>query len=88
MQANHRPNWFAAGWPGQFLASPGGRWTRFLAGIVLIAVGFGSIGGTLGLVVAAVGLVPFLAGAFDVCVFSALFGGPFRGAAIRSLARH
>jgi hypothetical protein len=88
MQANHRPNWFAAGWLGQYLASGTGRWTRFIAGIVLVAAGLGPIGGTVGIVVAAIGLVPLLAGAFDVCVFSALFGGPFSGAAIRSLGHH
>jgi hypothetical protein len=37
--------------------------------------------------VAAIGLVPLLAGTFDTCVFSKLFGGPFSGAAIRAL-RH
>jgi hypothetical protein len=29
--------------------------------------------------------VPLLAGALDVCLFSALFGGPFSGAAIRAI---
>lgn len=87
MSVNQRPNWFAAGWPGQFLASPLGRWVRFIAGVALIAVGLGLIGGTIGVVIAAIGLVPLLAGAFDVCVFSALFGGPLGGAAIRALGR-
>lgn len=87
MSVNRRPNWFAAGFPGQFLASPAGRWIRFIAGVALVAVGLGPIGGTVGIVVAVIGLVPLLAGALDVCVFSALFGGPFAGAAIRALGR-
>jgi hypothetical protein len=85
MQTNQHPNWFAASWFGQLLASPAGRGVRFLGGVALIAVGLIVIGGTVGYVVAAIGLVPLLAGAFDVCVFSALFGGPFAGAAIRNL---
>jgi len=36
---------------------------------------------------AAIGLVPLLAGTFDVCVFSRLFGGPFSGSAIRACAK-
>ena len=38
-----------------------------------------------GYVVAAIGLVPLLAGTFDKCVFSRLFGGPFSGQEIRAL---
>ncbi len=87
MSTNQRPNWFAAGRLGQFMASPAGRWTRFIAGVVLIGAGLGPIGGTVGMIVAVVGLVPLLAGAFDVCVFSALFRGPFSGSAIRALGR-
>jgi hypothetical protein len=86
VQYDKKPNWFAAGPFGQFMASGLGRATRIVAGVVLIAVGLLSIGGTPGYVVAAVGLVPLLAGLFDVCVFSRLFGGPFSGAAIRACA--
>jgi hypothetical protein len=82
----NKPNWFAAGWLGQFMASATGRLTRTVAGIALIAAGVLIIGGAAGIVVAAIGLVPLLAGGFDVCVFSALFGGPFSGPAIRALA--
>jgi hypothetical protein len=42
----------------------------------------------VGIAVAAIGLVPLLAGTFDVCVFSALFGGPLAGSEIRACARH
>lgn len=67
-----------------FMASPAGRIARVVAGIALILVGLLVVGEVAGYVVAAVGLVPLLAGAFDVCVFSRLFGGPFKGEEIRA----
>jgi hypothetical protein len=82
-----KPNWFAVSWLGQFLSSPAGRITRVAAGVAIIAVGLLAVGGTVGIILAAVGLVPLLAGVFDVCIFSALFGGPFRGAGVRACAR-
>lgn len=86
-QIKDKPNWFAASWFGQFMASGIGRIVRIAGGVALIAGGLLVIGGTVGVIVAVIGLVPLLAGAFDVCVFSALFGGPFKGAAIRSIGR-
>lgn len=68
----------------KFMASPSGRITRVVAGIALTAWGLLGLAGTTGIVVAVIGLVPFLAGLFDVCVFSPLFGGPFKGPEIRS----
>jgi uncharacterized membrane protein HdeD (DUF308 family) len=67
-----------------FMASPAGRITRVVAGIALVVVGLFVIGDVAGYVVAAVGLVPLYAGVFDVCVFSRLFGGPFKGEEIRN----
>lgn len=87
MQTQEKPNWFAASRFGQFIASSLGRVVRIVAGVALIVGGLVAIGGVPGVVVAAVGLVPLLAGTFDKCVFSALFGGPFSGAAIRACAR-
>jgi hypothetical protein len=84
-QFNTKPNWFAASWFGQFMASGPGRAARIVAGVALVAGGLLAIGGTAGYVVAAIGLVPLLAGTFDKCVFSRLFGGPFDGPAIRAL---
>jgi hypothetical protein len=66
-----------------FMASTAGRATRVVAGIALLLVGLLVLEGAVGYVVAAVALVPLLAGLFDVCVFSKLFGGPFKGAEIR-----
>jgi hypothetical protein len=82
-----KPNWFAASRLGQFLSSTSGRLVRVVAGVALIAGGLAAIGGTMGIVVAAIGLVPLLAGVFDVCLFSAIFGGPLRGSEVRACAR-
>lgn len=68
----------------QFLASTTGRWIRGIAGVVLVILGLLVIQGTVGLIVAIVGLVPFLAGALDFCVFAPLFGAAFSGKAIRA----
>ncbi len=82
-----KPNWFAASWFGQCMSSRIGRVGRVVAGLAIVAAGILAVGGTVGIVIAAIGLVPLLAGAFDVCVFSALFGGPLRGSEVRACAR-
>ena len=66
-----------------FMASKTGRIIRILAGIALVAWGLLGLGGTTGIVVAVIGLVPLLAGLFDVCVFAPLFKNPFKGPEIR-----
>lgn len=67
-----------------FMASTAGRITRVVAGIVLIALGLLVFKGTVGIVVAVVGLVPLVAGLFDFCVFAPLFGCPMSGPQIRA----
>jgi hypothetical protein len=67
-----------------FMASTTGRIVRIVAGVVLIALGLLSLGGVAGVIVAVIGAVPLLAGAFDVCVFAPLFGNPFSGPKIRA----
>jgi hypothetical protein len=67
----------------KFMASKTGRITRVVAGAALIAWGLLGLSGTAGIIVAVVGLVPLLAGLFDVCVFAPLFRNPFRGPEIR-----
>ncbi len=67
-----------------FMASPAGRLARVIAGATLIAWGLLGIRGTAGTVVAVVGVVPLLAGLFDVCLFAALFGLPLSGAKLRA----
>jgi hypothetical protein len=67
-----------------FLASTAGRGVRIVAGAVLILVGLYVVGGTGGVIVTVIGLIPLLAGAADVCVFAPLFKMPFSGKEIRS----
>jgi hypothetical protein len=68
----------------KFMASPAGRITRIVAGIVLIVLGLLVIHGVGGTILAVVGLVPLVAGLFDFCVFAPLFGAPMSGPKIRS----
>jgi uncharacterized membrane protein HdeD (DUF308 family) len=67
----------------KFMASKTGRIIRIVAGVALIAWGLLSLTGTTGIIVAVIGLVPLLAGIFDVCVFAPLFRNPFKGPEIR-----
>ena len=68
----------------KFMASPAGRIIRVVAGIVLVAWGLLGIHGVGGTILAVVGLVPLVAGLFDFCVFSPLFGAPMSGPKIRA----
>jgi hypothetical protein len=69
----------------KFMSSGLGRGIRIVAGLALIAVGIFLMEGIWGIVVAVVGVVPFLAGLFDVCVIGALFlGTPFKGDELRA----
>ncbi len=70
----------------KFMVSPAGRLTRIVAGFALIAGGLFWVGGGVGIVIAAIGLVPLLAGSIDVCVFAPLFGYPLAGPAARAKA--
>jgi hypothetical protein len=65
----------------EFMSSGVGRTVRIVAGVALIALG-ASLGGAW-LALAVVGLVPLLAGVFDVCIFAPLFGQPLSGKTIR-----
>ena len=66
-----------------FMASKTGRLVRIVAGIALVAWGLLGLSGPTGIIVAVIGLVPLLAGIFDVCVFAPLFRNPFKGSEIR-----
>ncbi|HEX8728839.1 MAG TPA: DUF2892 domain-containing protein [Ktedonobacterales bacterium] len=74
-----------------FMASPAGRIIRAVAGLALIGAGLGAYFGAgnivIGLVLAAVGLVPLAAALADVCVFAPLFGAPLSGPEIRARQR-
>ncbi len=67
-----------------FLASGNGRLVRVAAGFVLIAWGLFGLHSVVGTVLAVVGVVPFVAGLFDFCVFAPLFGLPLSGPKIRA----
>lgn len=71
----------------KFMVSPAGRIARIIAGLALVAWGILGLGGTTGIVVAAVGAVPLLAGLFDFCVFAPLFGGRLSGPANRAMVK-
>lgn len=67
-----------------FMASTAGRVLRAVVGIVLVYVGWVSMGGTGGIILALVGLVMIAAGVFDFCLFAPLFGNPLSGKKIRA----
>ncbi len=62
-----------------FMNSAAGRAARIIAGLALIVVGLAVIGGTGGIVVAVVGLVPLGAGLANVCLFGPLLGADLHG---------
>jgi hypothetical protein len=68
----------------RFMVSPAGRASRIVAGIALILIGLIWVTGVAGYVLAAIGLVPLLAGAVDICVFAPLFGYPLSGEKART----
>ncbi|HEC22205.1 MAG TPA: DUF2892 domain-containing protein [Chloroflexi bacterium] len=63
----------------RFMSSTTGRILRIVAGLALIAVGLLVVGGTGGIILAVVGLVPLAAGLFGFCLFAPLFGASFKG---------
>lgn len=69
-----------------FIASIWGRALRVVVGLVLVGLGLGLVGGVGGWVMFAIGVVLVLVGAFDVCLFSPLFGKPFLGSRLREWA--
>ncbi len=70
----------------KFMSSGLGRGLRIVVGLALIVIGLFSVGGTGGIILAVVGVVPLLAGVLDVCLFAPLFGAPVKGADVRAKA--
>jgi hypothetical protein len=68
----------------RFVNSPTGQLARVVAGSGLVARGFAHGAGPVLMVIA---LVPLVAGAFDLCLISALLGGPIAGARVREAAQ-
>ncbi len=71
-------------WFVKFMVSSSGRLARVVAGFALIGGGLLGIGGAAGVIVAAIGLVPLVAGAFDGCLFAPLFGYFLSGSRTRA----
>ncbi|GAC1427242.1 MAG: hypothetical protein PVS3B3_35160 [Ktedonobacteraceae bacterium] len=71
-----------------FMASAAGRLLRIVAGLIIIGIGVYLFqgNGVAGVIVTVVGLVPLLAGIFDVCVFAPFFSCPFQGSKVRQQA--
>lgn len=63
----------------RFMNSPTGRALRVIAGAVLIGWGYTRLGSTSGIILIVVGCIPLLAGVFNLCLISALLGGPISG---------
>ena len=75
---------FARSGFAQFIASGAGRLLRIVAGLGLIAWGYTMRDASGGVALMVVGLVPLLAGVFDLCLISPLLGGPLSGRRIRA----
>ena len=70
----------------QFMNTPVGRWIRIVAGVALIAAGI-AVGGTVGVVVAVVALLPIATGVFGVCPINPLFGQSMKACAVPAQRR-
>ncbi len=68
----------------KFLNRPIGRLFRVVAGTGFLLVGYLFRVHTLGIASLLWGVLPWTAGAFDVCYVSAALGGPLAGTKIRS----
>lgn len=67
----------------QFMTSTMGRTARIVAGLVIISIGLFVVQGTIGTVMAVVGLVPIAGGLFDFCLAGVALGYPFDGEGAR-----
>lgn len=65
----------------RFMATPLGRGIRIVAGAVMIIAGL-VMGGGGGIALAIVGLLPLLAGVFNICAIAPLLKAPFSGKAL------
>jgi len=73
---------FAQSGFAQFVNTPTGRIVRIIAGLGLIGWGYAQGAGAAGITLVVVGLIPLVAGAFNLCVISAMLGGTISGARI------
>ena len=75
---------FAQSGFARFMNNRAGRISRLVAGLALIVWGYAQLGETLGIVLMLIGLIPLVAGALDLCLISALLGGPLSGKKVRA----
>lgn len=68
----------------KFMTSPFGRGLRVLLGVVVMAAGLFVVGGTLGTILALIGMVPLAGGVLDFCILSAILGYGLSGPAARA----
>ena len=80
------PETFARTGFARFMNSPFGRLARIIVGLALVGWGYALSGGTTGIVLMIIGLVPLVAGLFDLCIISPLLGGPLSGDRLRKLS--
>jgi hypothetical protein len=67
----------------KFINSPAGRIARVVVGIIFIVWGYTQLASGNGIVLIIIGLIPLAAGALDLCLISALLGGPIIGKKVR-----
>ena len=63
----------------KIMATVPGRLVRIIAGLALIAVGLFVLEGTVGAVVAIIGIAPVVAGIVNVCLIAPILGAPLSG---------
>jgi len=71
----------------KFINSPAGRIARLVVGIALIVWGYTLLVSVTGNFLIIIGLIPLVAGSFDLCLVSALLGGPVSGEKVRELKK-
>jgi hypothetical protein len=67
----------------RFMAGSLGRGLRVVIGLALIVWG-STLGSTAGMLLAILGAVILLAGAFNFCLIAPMIGAPFSGKAIKN----
>ncbi len=63
----------------EFMTSNAGRAVRVVLGLVIMSLGLFVVQGTVGTIMAVVGLVPLSGGVFDFCLIGAAMGYPLKG---------
>ena len=66
----------------KFINTPAGRIVRIIAGLAIMGWGYVQLPGIVGIAGVFVGLIPFIAGVFNLCLISALLGGTISGSRI------